>query len=88
MFYKLVNKLFVVGRFYFGRFWAYFDIFLIFTRLQCPHCALITNKKSKQNNLQNQLDLIYRTYLKVNNFATLLLGSLSPHFAYDAQNAV
>ena len=65
MFYKLVNKLFVVGRFCFGCFWAYFDIFLIFTRLQCPHCALIRNKKSKQNNLQNQLDLIYRTCLDI-----------------------
>ncbi len=75
MFYKLVNKLFTVGRLCFGRFWAYFDIFLIFTRLQCPHCALITNKKSKQNNLQNQLDLIYRTYL-VSKQRLLLLEQL------------
>ena len=75
MFYKLLNKLFTVGRLCFGRFWAYFDIFLIFTRLQCPHCALITNNKSKQNNLQNQLDLIYRTYL-VSKQRLLLLEQL------------
>ena len=34
MFYKLVKKFFVVGSLYFGRFWNYFGIFLIFPLLQ------------------------------------------------------
>ena len=64
MFYKLANKLFVVGRFYFGSFGFYFGIFLIFPQLRCSHCALRRDKQQPQNNLQHRLDLIYITYLK------------------------
>ena len=58
MFYKLVIKLFIVGRFYFGFFVVYFGLYLIFPRLQCLHCALGRAKIYAQNILTNKLDLI------------------------------
>ena len=55
---------------YCGCFWAYLDIFPIFSRLQWGlHCSLKRDVKSIPNNLQNHLALIYRTY----QFSTLNL---------------
>ena len=57
--------LYAFGRLFSVAFEFIVRIFLIFPQLQCSHCAIIINKKYPHNNLQNQLDLIYRTSLKL-----------------------